>query len=116
MELQKLIYTVEDGIATIAMNFPKNLNAIDEQMADELMYVVDAAEKDPAVKVVVIKSLGKAFSAGGDIGYFYKLIQAGGEVNMDGLISKVGRRRRQPRTRRRLHDLRRQRKVHPRIR
>lgn len=90
MELQKLIYTVEDGIATIAMNFPKNLNAIDEQMADELMYVVDAAEKDPAVKVVVIKSLGKAFSAGGDIGYFYKLIQAGGEVNMDGLISKVG--------------------------
>ena len=72
------------------MNFPKNLNAIDEQMADELMYVVDAAEKDPAVKVVVIKSLGKAFSAGGDIGYFYKLIQAGGEVNMDGLISKVG--------------------------
>ena len=90
MELQKLIYTVEDGIATIAMNFPKNLNDIDEQMADELMYVVDAAEKDPAVKVVVIKSLGKAFSAGGDIGYFYKLIQAGGEVNMDGLISKVG--------------------------
>lgn len=90
MELQKLIYTVEDGIAIITMNYPKNLNAIDEQMADELMYVVDAAEKDPSVKVVVIKGLEKAFSAGGDIGYFYKLIQAGGEVNMDGLISKVG--------------------------
>lgn len=90
MELQKLIYTVEDGIAVITMNYLKNLNAIDEQMADELMYVVDAAEKDPNVKVVVIKGSQKAFSAGGDIGYFYKLIQAGGEVNMDGLISKVG--------------------------
>jgi trans-2-decenoyl-[acyl-carrier protein] isomerase len=90
MELKKLIYEVQDGIAVITMNYPKNLNAIDEQMADELMYVVDAAEKDDSVKVVVLKGLEKAFSAGGDIGYFYELIQAGGEVNMDGLISKVG--------------------------
>jgi trans-2-decenoyl-[acyl-carrier protein] isomerase len=90
MELQKLIYTVEDGIAVITMNYMKNLNAIDEQMADELMYVVDKAENDPDVKVVVLKGTNKAFSAGGDIGYFYQLIQAGGEVNMDGLIAKVG--------------------------
>ena len=90
MELEKLIYTVEDGIGIVTMNYLKNLNAIDEKMADELMYVVDAAEKDTNVKVLVIKSAGKAFSAGGDIGYFYKLIQAGGEVNMDGLIAKVG--------------------------
>ena len=91
MELKKLIYTVdEDGIAVITMNYMKNLNAIDEQMADELMYVVDAAEKDPNVKVVVLKGTDRAFSAGGDIGYFYELIQAGGEVNMDGLIGKVG--------------------------
>ena len=90
MELKKLIYTVQDGIAIITMNYLKNLNAIDEPMADELLYVVDAAEKDPAVKVVVLKGSPKAFSAGGDIGYFYQLIQAGGEVNMDGLISKVG--------------------------
>lgn len=90
MELKKLIYTVEDGIAVITMNYLKNLNAIDEQMADELLYVVEMAQKDPAVKVVVLKGPRKAFSAGGDIGYFYQLIQAGGEVNMDGLISKVG--------------------------
>lgn len=90
MELQKLIYTVEDGVAVVTMNYMKNLNAIDEQMADELMYVVDAAESDPNVKVFVLKGSNKAFSAGGDIGYFYQLIQAGGDVNMDGLISKVG--------------------------
>lgn len=91
MELKKLICTVnKDGIAVITMNYMKNLNAIDEQMADELMYIVDAAEKDPNVKVVVLKGTDRAFSAGGDIGYFYGLIQAGGEVNMDGLLSKVG--------------------------
>lgn len=90
MELQKIIYQVQDGIATITMNYMKNLNAIDEQMADELMYVVNEAENDPNVKVVVIKGGSKAFSAGGDIGYFYQLIQNGGDVNMDGLIAKVG--------------------------
>ncbi len=90
MELKKLVYTIEDGIAVITMNYMKNLNAIDEQMADELMYVVNAAENDPNVKVVVLKGTERAFSAGGDIGYFYQLIQAGGEVNMDGLIGKVG--------------------------
>lgn len=65
MELQKLIYTVEDGVAVVTMNYMKNLNAIDEQMADELMYVVDAAEKDPNVKVLVLKGTDRAFSAGG---------------------------------------------------
>lgn len=90
MKLEKLIYTVENGVAVVTMNYMKNLNAIDEQMADELMYVVDMAEKDSSVKVLVLKGSEKAFSAGGDIGYFYQLIQAGGEVNMDGLISKVG--------------------------
>lgn len=90
MELQKLIYTVEDGVAVVTMNYMKNLNSIDEQMADELMYVVDVAEKDPNVRVLVLKGSNRAFSAGGDIGYFYQLIQAGGEVNMDGLIAKVG--------------------------
>lgn len=90
MELKKLIYNVEDGIASITMNYMANLNAIDEQMADELMYIVDVVEKDPNVKVVVLKGSPKAFSAGGDIGYFYDLIQSGEKVNIDGLIGKVG--------------------------
>lgn len=90
MDFKKLIYTVEDGIAIITMDYMKNLNAIDEQMADELLLAFRAAEKDEAVKVVILKGQEKAFSAGGDIGYFYDLIKRGGEVNMDGLISKVG--------------------------
>lgn len=61
MKLEKLIYTVENGIAVVTMNYMKNLNAIDEQMADELMYVVDTAEKDPNVKVMVLKGAEKAF-------------------------------------------------------
>ena len=90
MELKKIVYSVEDGVAVIAMNYKANLNAIDEQMADELIECMNMANADDAVKVILFKSLGKAFSAGGDIGYFYNLVKAGGEVNMDGLIAKVG--------------------------
>ena len=73
MKLEKLQFVVEDGVGIITMNYMKNLNAIDDQMADELMYVVDTCENDPNVKVVVLKGMPKAFSAGGDIGYFYNL-------------------------------------------
>ena len=34
MKLKKLHYTVEDGIAVVQLDYPKNLNAIDEEMAD----------------------------------------------------------------------------------
>lgn len=90
MELKKVIYSVKDGIGIVQMNYSKNLNAIDEEMADELLYVFEQCEKDENVKVVVLKGGEKAFSAGGDIGYFYKVIQAGGNINMDSLFTKVG--------------------------
>ena len=77
------------GVDDLSLDIPDN--AIDEEMADELLYVVQAAEADESVKVVVFKGSPRAFSAGGDIGYFYQLIKAGGDVNMDGLIGKVGK-------------------------
>ena len=47
MKLKKLHYTVDDGIAVVQLDYPKNLNAIDEEMADELLYVVQAAVGRP---------------------------------------------------------------------
>lgn len=90
MEYCKNLYTCTDGIAKITMNYPKNLNAIDIDMVQELLTLLDEYEKNPEVKVVILASGGKAFSAGGDIGYFYNKIQAGGEVNIDDLIEKAG--------------------------
>ena len=61
MKLEKLQFVVEDGVGIITMNYMKNLNAIDDQMADELMYVVDTCENDPNVKVVVLKGCQRHF-------------------------------------------------------
>ena len=63
MGFEKLLYSVEDGVAVITMNYIKNLNAIDEQMAEELKKALDDAQEDPKVKVVVLKGSDRAFSA-----------------------------------------------------
>ena len=91
MDYQKINYSVKDGIAVVEMTYTKNLNAIDEVMADELNAAFEAAEKDPEVRVVVLKGTPKAFSAGGDIRFFYNIIEQGGEVSLDPLIARVGK-------------------------
>ena len=61
MEFQKTAYTVENGIAVLTMRYPKNLNAIDEQMAEELLCRFQDAERDDAVKVVVLPERRQGF-------------------------------------------------------
>lgn len=67
---QTLLYEVDsDGIATVTLNRPRTLNAIDEVMRRELAALPPLLEA-PEVRVVIFTGSGKAFSAGGDIALF----------------------------------------------
>lgn len=88
MEFKKIKYEVQDNIATVSMDSPKNLNAFNEELIDELVVALGMCEKDPGVKVVVLGSTGKAFSAGGDIGAMYQGIK-GGNLDFGGSIAKM---------------------------
>jgi len=57
-----------DGIALIRLNRPDKLNAIGAVMRQQLADAIKQAERDDAVRVVVLTGTGRAFSAGGDIG------------------------------------------------
>lgn len=60
-----------DGVASITLNRPEALNAINMAMRDELWTYVQAAQLDPDVRVLVIRGEGpRAFSAGADISEF----------------------------------------------
>ncbi len=62
----------------ITLNRPKALNAVNIGMTREIAAILDAWEKDPAVKMVVLRGAGdKAFCAGGDIRRLYDLGKAG---------------------------------------
>jgi enoyl-CoA hydratase/carnithine racemase len=63
--------TSSAGLATITLNRPEVLNAINLQMRDELWETLHAVEADPNVRVVIFRGAGeRAFSAGADISEF----------------------------------------------
>ena len=62
-----LIYAVNERIATITLNRPERLNAINGAMPGEIRAAVDAANADDAVHVIVLQGAGKAFCAGYDL-------------------------------------------------
>lgn len=58
---------VSSSIAFITLNRPEKLNAINRAMLDELEQALDAAEADDAVRAIVLRGEGRAFSAGFDL-------------------------------------------------
>ncbi|HXV50700.1 MAG TPA: enoyl-CoA hydratase-related protein [Nitrosopumilaceae archaeon] len=73
MSLQYLRVEKDDQIALITINRPEKLNAMNLQVMDEFISVLDDLEKDQS-KVIIITGAGqKAFSAGADIEYMSKI-------------------------------------------
>jgi 2-(1,2-epoxy-1,2-dihydrophenyl)acetyl-CoA isomerase len=64
--------SIVEGIATIALNRPHVLNAMDGEMMQQLRPAAERLEQDPAVRAVVIKGEGGAFMAGGDVAVFHQ--------------------------------------------
>ncbi len=55
-----------DGIATVTLDRPP-MNAVNEELLDELVAVCHEVEEDDAVRVVILTGAGRAFSAGRDL-------------------------------------------------
>jgi enoyl-CoA hydratase/carnithine racemase len=62
-----LDWAVEDGILTLALDRPDQLNAFTVTMADELEDAFDRASTDDDVRAVVVTGRGRAFCAGMDL-------------------------------------------------
>ncbi len=62
-----LLRADEGGVATLTLNRPRQFNAIDHAMLDRLQAELDAIAGDAAVRVVVIRGAGSAFSGGHDL-------------------------------------------------
>jgi enoyl-CoA hydratase/carnithine racemase len=64
---ETLLYDVADGIATVTLNRPDKLNAVDTRMINELIAVADQVDADDAVRAVIVTGAGRAFCAGADL-------------------------------------------------
>lgn len=80
----RVLRDLADGIATLALNRPEKLNALDLELSGDLIDGLNSVIADPKVRVVVITGVGRAFCAGGDLNILGNdgdvLVRAGKEI------------------------------------
>ena len=67
MNFECIIYEKNQGIATIKLNRPKVLNAMNKQLWLDFQAALADAAKDSDIKVLVVTGEGRAFSTGADL-------------------------------------------------
>ena len=66
--MEELVHrTVENGIATITLDSPRNRNALSAQLRRELREQLAAANADDAVRTIDLTHTGPVFCAGMDL-------------------------------------------------
>ena len=65
-----VLLTRDGPVATLTLNRPAALNALDHAMVDALVATTTEVAADDALRVVVLRGAGKHFMAGGDIRTF----------------------------------------------
>ena len=63
----EILCNVQDNIATITMNRPEKRNALNSAAIAQLITYLHDLETNPAVRVIVLRGAGAAFSAGRDL-------------------------------------------------
>jgi enoyl-CoA hydratase len=67
MQYETVLFEVKERVATITLNRPEKLNALNVTLQTELVLALKAAEADKDVRVIVLKGAGRAFCAGYDL-------------------------------------------------
>src|SRR5271170_2287313 len=69
-EYSTVLFDVRDNVAHITLNRPEAANALNAELAHDLMEVSLRCEEDPSVRAVLLNAAGKLFCAGGDLKSF----------------------------------------------
>jgi enoyl-CoA hydratase/carnithine racemase len=77
MSYEHILVSENEGITTITLNRPDKLNAFIGHMRRDLAEALEDAGSDRSVRVVVITGAGRAFCAGGDVGFMAELMERG---------------------------------------
>jgi enoyl-CoA hydratase/carnithine racemase len=79
MAYETVLFEVSDRIATITLNRPERLNAMNQRMKEELRECWQRVKDDPEIWVAIITGAGRAFSSGADV----ESLDAGGFTKID---------------------------------
>lgn len=68
LEYKNILYEKRDGVALVTMNRPEMMNALEAELAGEVVDAVRDASADEEIGSIVLTGTGKSFSSGGDLG------------------------------------------------
>ena len=68
--------TIEAGVATLTINRPEAMNALNETVVNQLNAALETVNADESVHTIVLDGAGKAFVAGADVKFFVDKIRA----------------------------------------
>lgn len=80
--------SIDAGVATLTLNRPNALNALNQEMAVSLESSTAALSGNREVRCVIIRGAGGNFMAGGDIGYFYQCLSLS-DKERSGAVAEV---------------------------
>ena len=70
------------GVATLTLNRPAIHNAFDDAMIDSLIRHLEAVAENPDIRVLVLRSEGKNFSAGADLNWMRRMADNSFDENL----------------------------------
>jgi len=77
----------DGGVRIVTLNRPHRLNAIQPELLEDLIAALHAADRDPAVRAVLLTGAGRAFCAGDDLKEFDS--QVGGEAATRAYVERI---------------------------
>ena len=95
-----VLYETDGAIATVTLNRPDRLNAMNKELIVAMVETMERASSDPAIRVLILTGAGRGFCAGGDLAGF-----ADGEFKEEQAIeTKIADLRQSMRTSQRLRE------------
>ncbi|MFH0960167.1 MAG: enoyl-CoA hydratase-related protein, partial [Pseudomonadota bacterium] len=67
MNLTETLLEISQGVALVTLNRPDHMNAFTPTMGEELEKILEEADKNDSIRVVVVTGTGRAFCAGADL-------------------------------------------------
>ncbi|MBY0050898.1 enoyl-CoA hydratase-related protein [Brevibacillus agri] len=80
---ETILYEVAEGVAVVTLNRPDKFNAFTEVMHKEIVAALKEAQKDDAVRCILLTGAGRAFNAGQDLGEV-----SGEDIDFGGFLRK----------------------------
>lgn len=81
-----VLLDIKDRVAHITLNRPDKHNAFDGSVIDRLMEIMDTIEEEEDLVAAILRGKGKSFSAGADLSWMKKAVDASEEENRQGAL------------------------------